>query len=700
MASRFGTILFFIFFMLCLFAFAACSGEVPAGAPGTDGAAAVTAAAGDRQYLPAAAQNDFSAYLSDKNKTYLIYAVNSVAAGLVAGDAVQDVSDGRGTSAVTATAKTGYRFVRWSDGSAEPRRSGDTAASSAVLTAVFDYDLLGAPAVLIDTETGRDVESRSEYIAAGIRIIGCGEEYETPVLEARIRGRGNNSWSYEKKSYKIKLAGKENLLGIGRGKAKTWVLLANMCDQSLLRNRAAFEFSRSLSGIAFAPASHTADVYLNGEYRGVYLLAEEVEIDKNRLDIDESTDGTDIGYLVKLSYYAEDDTVFNLAGRQYHIVSDLSEDAGERDAQRDFIIGTMNEAWEAVKSGDRERVEALVGIGSFVDTYIAEEVLKNLDFGFDSFYLHKDKGGKLCFGPIWDFDLSLGNANETCEYYTDFYAAVDTGNGLGNPWFFTVMKHAWFRELVRARWNELGDELRSVSGTVLAEGEKYNGAFERNFIRWPIFGRVMNRETGFITALKTYDEHYRYLAEWAENRIAWLDEHIRADSFTEGSSGGEKFRYGNGTTSLIPEKFGPLNTLLLPDSVSGTEGFENEGPANAFDGVAETKYCFSSTGESELYFALSEPATVRAVMFMTANDTADYPERNPDAWTLYGRNSPADAWSEAGSVPDAAARMGTANFTYYGMTAANTESYIYYRLVITDPGIVQFAELSLWGEKE
>ena len=101
-----------------------------------------------------------------------------------------------------------------------------------------------------------------------------------------IRGRGNTTWSNDKKPYKLKLDKKADLLGMGKN--KHWVLLANALDESLLRNKLTYYMGEQL-GLAYTPKSMPVDVVMNGEYLGSYFLCEQVRIDKSRVDIDELT---------------------------------------------------------------------------------------------------------------------------------------------------------------------------------------------------------------------------------------------------------------------------------------------------------------------------------------------------------------------------------------------------------------------------
>ncbi|MBQ3638299.1 MAG: CotH kinase family protein, partial [Clostridia bacterium] len=475
-------------------------------------------------------------------KIYVEYAVNYAKAGTVKNGGRREAS--AGGKKAEAVPNFGYRFVGWSDGLTDPVRPDSDAeiAESTRLTAIFDYDALDMPIITIDTETGRDVQSKTEYIQADLKICAAAPEYELSGT-VQIRGRGNNSWGYEKKSYKMKFPEKVNLFGLGTGKDKVWVLLANVCDQSLQRNHVALELARNLDGIAFSPASLSVEVYLNGEYRGVYLLAEEIRDSKARVNID--TDGfeteTDIGYLVELSSYSTGPG-FTVGGKQYMIHSDLSEDQKIRREQILFITDYMERCMTAIRSGSREEVEKLMDIPSMIDTYITEEVVKNLDVGWDSYYLYKEKGGKLFLGPIWDFDLSLGNANEGEETIDGLFAATRSGSGGGNPWHYRPMEQSWFRELVLDRWNEVKPKLiDTIPAAVREEGSSKLRSYERNFIRWPIFGTRQNRETEAIRRLKTYTEHYEYLADWTEQRIAWLDSTYRKSDFLtmKLSSGGD-----------------------------------------------------------------------------------------------------------------------------------------------------------------
>jgi len=643
----------------------------------------------------------------DDGVRYVRYSVNYGPAGTIKNGGLHRLIGH--SQPVEAIANFGYRFVRWSDGVTDPARTDSLVdlSENTVITAIFDYDVLDMPVVAIDTSTGYEVQSKTEYIDAGFRIYNC-SAFDQIDKTVQIRGRGNNTWGYAKKSYKIKFSEKVNLLGLGTKSDKVWVLLANVCDQSLMRNHVAFELARSLDGVAFSPASMSVDVYLNGEYRGVYLLAEEIRDSKARVNID--TDGfetqTDIGYLVELSNYASGEVIYP-GGRSYKIHSDLSSNSKVREAQKKYITDYMERCLNALKNGNRAEIEALMDISSIVDIYLTEEVVKNLDTGWDNFYLYKEKGGKLFVGPVWDFDLSLGNANEGSETIDGLFAATRSGSGGGSPWLYQAMELEWFRELVVERWDEVKTtHIDTIPGTVREEGSSKLRSYERNFVRWPIFGTTQNRETETIRQLKNYTEHYEHLASWIEQRIAWLDETYHLPDFTTMSftggghdGGGDKNGgfFDENTEALFNSMTDLITEVGVESVVSTVDGFGGEGVENLFDGNKGTKYCWESWDDiTEITFTMKKGVSPTHYALMTANDTSSYPDRNPLMWTIYGSND-GENWDEIANVEDGRYLLATANYVWSVFAFDATGTYSSYKAVIVNDGVVQFGEMALLG---
>ena len=640
--------------------------------------------------------------IPDDGILYVGYAVNYAPAGTVKNGALRKLNGQAET--VEAVPNFGYRFVRWSDGLTDPVRADsiDNLSESTLITAIFDYDVLDMPVIAIDTETGVDVRSKTEYIHAGLRILGTESRWQYSDT-VQIRGRGNNTWGYEKKSYKIKFPEKVNLFDLGTGKDKVWVLLANVCDQSLQRNHVALDLVRSFDGVAFSPASTSVEVYLNGEYRGVYLLAEEIRDSKARVNID--TNGfeseLDIGYLVELSSYSSGDT-FTLNGKQYMVHSDLSEDQKIKKEQIKYITEYLSACYDAIKSGDRAQVEEFMDLDSMIDTYVAAEVLKNLDLGWDSYYLYKEKGGKVHLGPLWDFDLSLGNANEGEETIDGLFAATRSGSGGGNPWYYKPMEFEWFRELVVARWDEVKASLiDTLPGKVREEGSTKLRSYERNFIRWPIFGTTQNRETEAIRRLKTYTAHYEYLADWIAQRVEWLDATYHLPNFTTMKFGGGVDADDGGFLNKESEElYKSLSDLTAKAGVKNVktnfDGFGGEGVENLFDGEAGSKYCWQPWWDTEITFECKSAVSPTHYALMTANDTRNYAVRNPKKWTIYG-STDGKNWETMTEVKNGRDILPASNFTWSVFAFDNPGTYQYFKIVISNDDIVQFSELAFLG---
>lgn len=643
----------------------------------------------------------------------IVYTVNNKAAGRVEGTAVQNA--GSASATVTAVSELGYKFVKWSDGVTEASRSGDTAEG--VYTAIFDYDVLDMPIVVIDTDDGNAITSKTEYETAKISFLGCDQKYRIDEAVTEIRGRGNNSWGYPKKSYKFKLSEKRNLFDLANGREKIWVLLANQCDQSLQRNHVSFEYARYFDAVDWQPNSTSVEVYLNGEYVGVYLLAEEIKVSGDRVNVDDrNPNEIDTGYLVELSNYASGE-VIHAAGRSYMIHNDLSADSGTMRKQKQFIQEYIDECYETLSEGTMEECAELIDLDSLAAFYLVEEMVKNLDSQWDSFYLHKDAGGKLVFGPVWDFDLSLGNANEGAEEYTDIFVGNGRGSGGGfGTWFAVALTRDWFREMVAEKWAEIYDSVSLMPQYILDEGKLGFRSYERNFERWQIFGTSQNREPHYITRLKNYKEHYEYLAEWLLNRLEWLNEVFTDEAFvTEGreimmvqwmnQSGGNFWggnsgtRYGNDATEEIAEKYDSLEMYLKGSSADGPDGYPGEGVRNLFDGDKNTKYCIDMQGKIEVTVDFKRAHPVQAYMLRTGNDTRDYSSRNPDSWALYGRSSVSDEWVLIDEVTDGEENMGPTNQLWYGFEVEEPREYKHYKFVFRENGIMQLSEIRFLGEE-
>ena len=149
----------------------------------------------------------------------------------------------------------------------------------------FDGDLIdtGLPVVYINTTEETPVDSKDNYVNATMVIKEDGKKVSENSL--RIRGRGNATWTYPKKPYKLKLDDKASILGMEE--EKDWVLLANYCDKTLLRTGIALELSR-LMNFPYTVNDRFVEVVLNGEYIGNYQLVGTIEQGSDRVDVPKS----------------------------------------------------------------------------------------------------------------------------------------------------------------------------------------------------------------------------------------------------------------------------------------------------------------------------------------------------------------------------------------------------------------------------
>ena len=261
---------------------------------------------------------------------------------------------------------------------------------------VMNLELNGVS--LIDIQ----INSKEEkYRGNNLYLYNNGEKTKYGGVE--IKGRGNTTWFQEKRPYRIELSGSKDLLG--SGKAKRWVLLANYFDHSFLRTDVAFRMAEMLD--MSDKRGDFVELYFDGEYEGLYYLMKKIEVSKSSINLKNAN-----GVLFEI------DTLHN-----YEVECNVSY-IGDCLVLKDIVLDEENNKGEAIKSfldsfnrfemavekGDYNTIAETVDIDSFINYFLINEFTVNPDAYNSSFYLYRDgENDKIHFGPLWDFDYSLGN---------------------------------------------------------------------------------------------------------------------------------------------------------------------------------------------------------------------------------------------------------------------------------------------------
>lgn len=297
---------------------------------------------------------------------------------------------------------------------------------------VYLHSFTGLPVMWIETDDRVPVESKEEYVHARMRLVedvvtrSAGDVLES---ELSIKGHGNSTWLYpEKKPYRLKFNQKVSLLG--EQADKSWILLANHFDNTMLRNSVVFYFG-NLSKLEYTPKSHFVELILNGKYRGTYQLTEKIKVSKHRLNI-----GND-GFLLEVDNRLSADEVGFTTPLLPRPVRIHEPDVNPNDSAYNYIKDYVNQAENALYSDSfldtSEGYKKYLDVASFAEWYVITEIVENSS-ATDNWYMYLEKDGKLKMGPLWDYDLSLGNIQDPPR---------------ANQLVFHMNHVAWFSQLVK-----------------------------------------------------------------------------------------------------------------------------------------------------------------------------------------------------------------------------------------------------------
>ena len=283
--------------------------------------------------------------------------------------------------------------------------------------------IAAVPRIDIDIDNGLFVTSKDYYLNANFRISGNGV-YENFTDSVQIKGRGNSSWSANKKPYRLKFEEKVKPFGLTKG--KSWVLLANAQRGSLMANAIAMKIGQ-MAGAKYTNHIIPVELYMNGSYMGSYMFTEKVGMANNSVDIDEED-----GYLVELDTYENSDEPIYRTGVYSLPVKvaepDLDEYINEEYAvdRRNAIIYDSRIMQNAVSA--REGLENVLDVDATARFFLANDLVLNQEINHpkSTFYFRNesDPEGKITFGPLWDFDWGFNYENGSQYCYSGQTASV------------------------------------------------------------------------------------------------------------------------------------------------------------------------------------------------------------------------------------------------------------------------------------
>jgi len=387
-----------------------------------------------------------------------------------------------------------------------------------------------------------------------------------------LKGRGNTTWGWtDKKPYQVKLEKKADLLDPvdGEQKSKTWILLSNPFDPTLIKNTMVYNFSKEI-GLENTPEGRVVDLYYDGIYRGSYYLCEKVEIGDGRVEIDDLEeaveeanpdvdmdelatataknkygkeysyveglkDPEDIsgGYLLEAdsTYYKEEKSWFNLRTTHYwvskspeYLSKNMSKYISEYSQRTyDYIHN------ERMAYGKGSNLFNYIDKESFVKYFLAMEWFHNNDTWVSSTYFYKPKGeDKLYAGPVWDCDAIMGI--KYAEKDPTGWKSVGLGRDLlGLPEFRKALKTTYINEVRPVIYNTLlGENDGQYLKTYENMKDEISASLAMNNLLWP-----QNDLNGTYFLEKTTKANYNSLYNLMVKRARWIDDAIMADSFVK-----------------------------------------------------------------------------------------------------------------------------------------------------------------------
>lgn len=433
---------------------------------------------------------------------------------------------------------------------------GETADKSIKICFLHSADL---DTIYIDL---KDAEAngitKDAFTQAAVKVISPDGHISYHTDASLIKGRGNSTWETDKKPYYLKLPEKAGLCGMEPG--KKWILLANAYEATKLTNKLLFDFSKD-AGMQYCVDSQWADLYLNGEYQGNYLICEKIDVGEHMVDIADLEEENEKVYGSCTPYadefqrgFVTDQSPTNISGG-YLIEKDMtiadSACGFMTDDQKCFVITSPDNASldevayirdcfqniETLLNKHDESLLHYIDADSFARRYLIEELALNSDAFITSCFYYKDRNNdKIYAGPIWDFDSVLGES-DTVDYEAkgNVWLNYDETTVLDmNQYRATIAVLDWeddfqsipaYLDTVKTVYKELRPQLASLLYEQIdAAAAHVRQSVALDSIRWDYAKNTAGHYASF-------DNNIRYMKFFLAKRINFLNKRFGMEEF-------------------------------------------------------------------------------------------------------------------------------------------------------------------------
>lgn len=403
------------------------------------------------------------------------------------------------------------------------------------------YQITNLPLVVIHANDGKDPADKYNERPCYVSIISK-EGQKVLQDTATFRLRGNASKDFPKKPYRIKFDQKHRVLG-SPAKAKKWTLINNYGDKTLMRNMIAFEISRRLQ-MEYTPFCTPVDVIVNGEYRGCYQLCDQIDVHKDRVEIEEqdaetiANEGISGGYFIEVDAYATGEDVYFYSNRSNPVTVKYPDSDEITTQQKAYVKGRFNtmetRLFSTSFTNETSGYRPMLDLDSFLQHFLVGELSGNTDT-YWSVNMYKHRNDEHFYtGPVWDFDLAFENDNRTypINNKTD-YIYRSGGSYAGNMRSFVdriIISDAGAKARLKELWSIARNSFGLCSDTLVnyveEQAEILNASQALNFKRWNILNSYVHQNP---RVYGSYTGEVNNVINYIQKRFTWMDKKVGYD---------------------------------------------------------------------------------------------------------------------------------------------------------------------------